>query len=328
MKKLTFTLVLGLFGTSFFQAQTVSTLEELTLPENSYWDGSSNPSGTSFTNGHVIYPNFFEPSFGGYWAEGWAYSNKTDNTTPGFLNIFSAITGGGVNGSSNYALGQNGAVLNFTPEAFMGSMDGFFVTNSTYAALSMRDGDDYAKKFGGQDGTDPDWFKLTVTAWLFGSPKEQTVEFYLADFRFPDSDDDYIVTDWRWVDLTSLGIMDSLQFELSSTDNDPQFGMNTPAFFCIDNFTTMDDVWSVKEQVVNPFKVFPNPANETLHISLTNAPDNQTSIQILDLNGRFITQNKLSNTFTSINLNELNSGTYFLNFINNTGVYTEKFTKK
>ena len=39
----------------------------------------------------------FDPVYGPYW-EGWAYSNMKDTTTPGYLNQYSAVTGGGVNG--------------------------------------------------------------------------------------------------------------------------------------------------------------------------------------------------------------------------------------
>jgi hypothetical protein len=37
---------------------------------------------------------------------------------------------------------------------------GVYVTNTTYAYNSMRDGDMFAKKFGGPTGNDPDWYKL------------------------------------------------------------------------------------------------------------------------------------------------------------------------
>ncbi|HWB64128.1 MAG TPA: DUF4465 domain-containing protein, partial [Chitinophagales bacterium] len=88
-------------------------------------------------------------------------------------------------------------------------------------------------------GNDPDWFKLTVKAWYNGTLKNAAVDFYLADYRFSNNTQDYIVRDWRWVDLTSLGNVDSLAFFLSSSDTG-SFGMNTPAYYCIDNFTTAD----------------------------------------------------------------------------------------
>ena len=41
------------------------------------------------------------------------------------------------------------------------------------------------------------------------------VEFYLADYR----DDRIGPSDWTWIDLTPLGHVQRLEFELSSTDD-------------------------------------------------------------------------------------------------------------
>ena len=59
------------------------------------------------------------------------------------------------------------------------------------------------------------------------------VEFYLADYRDGSA---AAVDDWVWVDLTTLGYVERLEFEMSSTDAGP-FGMNTPAFFAVDDLT-------------------------------------------------------------------------------------------
>jgi hypothetical protein len=98
----------------------------------------------------------------------------------------------------------------------------------------MKYSDAYSKKFGGTSGNDPDWFKLSIWGYQYGQHTD-TVDFYLADFRFANNDSDYIVKDWVWIDLTSLGNADSLEFILTSSDNGT-YGMNTPAYFCIDNF--------------------------------------------------------------------------------------------
>ena len=97
----------------------------------------------------------------------------------------------------------------------------------------MCDGDSYAKKFGGTTGDDPDWFKLKIFGYQNGNFID-TVVFYLADFRFTDNNQDYIIKDWTFVDLSTIENSVSLTFELSSTDNG-QYGMNTPAYFFIDN---------------------------------------------------------------------------------------------
>jgi hypothetical protein len=99
----------------------------------------------------------------------------------------------------------------------------------------MRDGDLIAKKFGGKSGNDEDWFKLTIKGIDAQGHYTSSVDFYLADFRFKDNKKDYIVDKWSWVDLSSLGNVVKLEFRLSSSDNNAQFGMNTPSYFCFDN---------------------------------------------------------------------------------------------
>lgn len=262
MKKFTLSLF-TLFVSTFLIAQTVSTFESLVLAPNSYWDGSDLSGG--FGSGNAYFLNDYDTTFFAW--SGFTYSNMTDSTTPGWGNQYSAVAGSGYNGSANYAVADEygNAKVTLTGSAAGKLVNGFYVTNNTYAYLSMRDGDLFSKKFGGATGTDADWFKLTAKGWLNGTLKNASVEFYLADFRSADSTLDYIVKDWRWVNLQPLGNVDSLQFFLSSSDTG-QWGMNTPAYFCIDNFATADAV-----------NVAPVAANDFVSVWY----DNDTMISVL-----------------------------------------------
>jgi hypothetical protein len=113
------------------------------------------------------------------------------------------------------------------------------VTNTTYVALSMLNGDAFAKKFGGMTGDDPDYFLLTITGRDGQNQVTGTVEAYLADYRSGLDLEDYILVDWLSVDLSSLGAARTLSFNLSSSDVG-QFGMNTPAYVAIDNLEIID----------------------------------------------------------------------------------------
>jgi hypothetical protein len=186
-----------------------------------------------------------------------AYSNRTDNTTPGFGNQVSAFTGTGFGpGNDNYsvAFGYTDLVvdsandLESLPHLKLpsdASATGGYFTNTTYPALIMRDGDpnNFAKKFGlTKDGSgniistdDPDWFKLTVYGTdSAGTLLPNSVELYLADYRFADGSLDYILDEWTFLDLSPLANAEDLYFNLSSSDVGA-FGMNTPAFFAMDN---------------------------------------------------------------------------------------------
>lgn len=191
---------------------------------------------SNFNSGSCTFSNSYDISFGGYWSNGWAYSKVNDTTAAGFTNLYGSYANKGFNNSNNYAVSQNETFIKINQN----TITGLYVTNSTYAALSMKNGDAFAKKFGGSNGNDSDWFKLTINAYKNGNLKTEKVDFYLADFRFTDNTQDYIVKDWTYLNLLPLGSLDSLQFTLTSSDTG-QFGMNTPAFFCIDNVTTNAD---------------------------------------------------------------------------------------
>jgi hypothetical protein len=220
----------------------VSTFDDLSLAPSSYWNGSDHSGSdmgtySGFTSGGNYFVNF-QYSDWNFW-EGFAYSNMTNTTTAGYTNQFSAITGKGVNGSANYAVAFTSAW--FQPaQTYNGvasgnyaqTVAGFYATNTTYAYLSMLNGDSFAKAFAAGD-----WFLLTVYGLDANYEKSgSSVGFYLADFR-PGTGNGYILKDWTWVDLTGLGPVYGLEFELTSSDTG-SYGMNTPAYFAMDDLTT------------------------------------------------------------------------------------------
>lgn len=305
-------------------AQTTADLENITLAPNSYWNGATaNPTVStngSFSSGNVIFPNTYNGAYGGYWESGWSYSNMKDSTTAGYANEYSARTAVGYTNSTNYAVAMGGAKLKFNLTAQGKQMTGCYITNGTYAALSMKNGDSFAKKFGGSTGNDPDWFKLKIQKYLGGilSPNDSVV-FYLADFRFANNAQDYIVNTWQYVNLSSLGNVDSLVFNLTSSDNTGGY-MNTPNFFCLDNFTTSDALAVGITEITtneNNVSVYPNPASSQLNIISKNSIQ---FIYIYNHLGELVFQSEA-------NLNDisaLSNGIYFMKIIDNKGFSTTK----
>ena len=223
----------------------VATFDDLSLAPESHYGGAGSGVTTGFTDGDA----YFEHDSEDYVWSGFSYSNHTDTTTPGYHNQFSAITGGGVNGSANYAVSfvpldwQSGTyesmptTVSFgavTGEDYGTTISGMYVTNTTYAYLSMLNGDGFAKNFGGTTGDDPDWFKLSVKGITTAGTLTSAIDFYLADFRFADNSQDYIINDWTWLDLSGLGDVAGLQFSLTSSDTGA-YGMNTPSYFAMDD---------------------------------------------------------------------------------------------
>jgi hypothetical protein len=303
-------------------AQTTADLQNLSLPTGTFYNGSNGtPTVTSvntFTSGNCVFPNKWNGSFGGYWESGWSYSNMKDSTTSGSGNQYSARTAVGYTNSTIYTVGQGGAKLKFNATAQGKQMAGFYVTNSTYAYLSMQNGDMFAKKFGGTSGNDPDWFKLKVQKYSGGSLGTDSVTFYLADFRFANNTQDYIVKTWQYVNLTSLGNADSLVFTLSSSDVGG-FGMNTPNYFCLDNFTTLDALTGIKDHSLaeNAVTVFPNPASNEINITST---VEFTHTELLNQLGQIV----MTTNANSIAVSELPNGVYFVKAYNKTQLLSIK----
>ena len=220
-------------------ALDVVDLEDLALAPESFYNGSDFAGG--FTSRGAFFNNTFTDFGGGFTAwQGWSYSNVTDQTTNSFTNQYAAYNppgGGGAGGSPNYAVAfafnPGDATIDLPAGTMPASVE---ITNTTWAALVMLTGDPngFAKQFGGPSGNDPDFFRLTITGLDDTDAAVGAVEFYLADYRFTDNSQDFVIDQWTTVDLTSLAGATKLSFGLESSDTGP-FGMNTPAYFALDN---------------------------------------------------------------------------------------------
>jgi hypothetical protein len=241
-------------GSGVADADVIADFEDIPLAPGSFDNGNpgglapgdevSNTfvsEGAEFNNVFGIDPDFQFP----YWA-GWSISNIVDTSTPGFGNQYASFAGGGSGGAGNYGIafgaGPTDSIINlpevdFTPIAMSAE-----ITNTTYTALSMRDGDAFSSPFGGDDGNRPDFFLLTITGYAGLDATGATIgsiDFYLADYRSSDNSLDYILDAWTAVDLGSLLGSASLGFTLTAdpAHNDPVLGMTAPAYFALDNLT-------------------------------------------------------------------------------------------
>lgn len=218
----------------------------LPIDGDAFYNGhSAIPGPTDFSSGGATFHNEFTNFGGGCCWQGFAYSQTTDTTTPGLANQYSAIPGSGADGSATYGIGFTGgaadgggiSTIDFGAEVWL---DGAWITNTTWAALSMRDGDAFAKKFGGSSGSDPDFLELTITGLDGLGLAIGSVVFALADFRFADDGLDFIVDAWTFVDLSALGAVHGLDFSLDSSDTSFGF-LNTPAYFAIDDLQVVPE---------------------------------------------------------------------------------------
>jgi hypothetical protein len=236
MKGLRFGLILLALGTATASAQRAVSLNEMGLPSSSYWNGSDSVGG--FYSHQVFFKNSYNPSWFSW--SGFALSNVNDTNTEGYLNQYAVFSGTGYAETGNYFIvyddtyGAEADVIELPLPAYI---QGFYINNSTYAALTMKNGDawGFSKKFGGSTGDDPDWFRVEITGKDQSGHVVGTTNHYLADFRFTNNSLDYIQSAWSWVDLRSFGTeVATLHFSLSSSDSGA-YGMNTPAYFALDH---------------------------------------------------------------------------------------------
>ena len=308
------------------QAQSIADFENFMLSPNSFVNNSGETNG--FVSEAIYLPNNYvdDPTFP-YWS-GWAISNTTDVTTPGFTNESSAITGTGAEASESYAVASTfgtAVFMNLEGEADWKEVGGLYVTNSVYAYLSMQEGDGFAKKFGGATGDDPDYFLLTVKKYLDGTLSTDSVDFYLADYRFEDNTQDYIVDEWTWLDLSSLGNADSLSFILSSSDVG-EFGMNTPAYFCIDQVSTNYGAVGIESLKEANIAVYPNPTIDFVNLNWENVEP--AELTVFALNGTAMIQQEINQGNNRIDLEQLPKGSYFLQLQTASKLYQELIVKQ
>ncbi len=192
-----------------------------------------------------------ETGFGGtynYWNGGFAVSRWNDKTAGDYTNQCSVYYGNSGSGNGGYGNSQTFAVgygYNDTYSGFVGTpklyfstastekvIRGAYICNSTYGYITMRDGNSFSTKFGPDD-----WFKLAACGYKAdGTKVAATAELYLADMREDEETGEALgITDtWRWFDLSVLGAVHKIEFDMLGSDTGA-YGLNTPAYFCMDN---------------------------------------------------------------------------------------------
>jgi hypothetical protein len=173
----------------------------------------------------VDFGNTFDTSFGGFYS-GFAISNTVDTTTPGFTNQYAAFPGSGADGSTNYLI-NSGSGTSATASLFFETID---IANTTYTAIATQGDDGNPTPFvSGPLADSNGYLDLIITGSNSAASSDQVV-VSLADYR---NGANFLAEDWRTVDVTALQ-SDQLTFTFDGSDVGT-FGLNTPAYFAIDN---------------------------------------------------------------------------------------------
>ena len=237
------------------QAQTVSTadFENLTYAEGLDYETGEHLEG-GFKSGVFQFVNNSSWLDYGEWGkfftmDGFCYSKRQATTFDSMTydtDQFNNQTGAGAEGSEGFAVSYGyGSTITadytFKPTSC-------YITNNAYVLNSIMNGDAYARRFNYDDV-----FKLIITGYR-DNFKTSSVEVELASKGS-------IIFQWVPVDLSLLGEVDSVVFSLESTDTG-DYGMNTPAYFCLDNFTaTLTDTPNAIQSII----AHDNDAKKTLY---------------------------------------------------------------
>ena len=208
-----------------------ATFEENVLDSESvrYFE-SENPS-TPWVSGGYTFTTYTADygTYGKYYSS-YALSNKT--TTDGKVSDFALESAcGKAKSGKNYAVWFDNAwyggskVTLDVPSA----ITGFYVTNTTSTVDAIINGDGMSTVAGGfQNG---DYLKLTVTGYDAEGNEGNSIDYILAEAK---DGKIYYVKDWRWVDLSALGVVSAIETKLTGTKTNT-YGLTTPTYFCMDD---------------------------------------------------------------------------------------------
>ena len=240
----------------------VADFEYLYLQNDSYWAGPD-WKGTqeeslygpiefqgSFVSGSYKFANNNIPDYPSWNA--FAYANKQANTYYDLMEDMCNSTVGGAYKGDNYAVffdptGFAPATVTVLNNPDGQVIPGFYITNAAYTvnAILYGDGnfnhgetdgqgntiyDNQGNVVGQEEFHKGDFLKLTISA-----DNDEELEFMLADYTSDNEDDWYYVSDWQYVDLSSLGTVKELEFKLTSSRRNT-YGYTTPLYFCMDDF--------------------------------------------------------------------------------------------
>ncbi len=263
MKKITLSIVLcaalAVFSANAENNSQITTFEDLILEPESHFPGNWTPvedSITSFVSGNFRFTTNSNSSY-----PAWAFigvSRQTDTVFASYdTDQFHNVVGHGVDNSPTFAIANIAPHLGVTSiypldSTSNQSIKGMYITNSSCTYNSIINGDYMETPFKQGDSL------ILVIDGLVNDSIINTAHYSLADYRSNESIDHYALNTWQWIDLSNLGEVDELQFNIIGSRNG-DWGLNSPAYFSFDNLNAPCPEHTIDEQALS--------ANATLDLS-------------------------------------------------------------
>jgi len=254
---------------------------------------------------------------------GFDCSNVTDTSYNYYDKPLSVIPRSGAENSENYVIGfidldyigpDPTATIPIGAKILNNSagklVTGLSITNATITYNHIVDNYDTANGL---------YFKIVIKGYLNEVASSDSVIYTLADFSV---NPPILNDDWEFVDLTSLGNVDSLTFDLLSNDDEGGFGINTPTYFGIDNIITGEERTNITDLAQSGlFSIYPNPAHQILNVD----SEEKVNLKITNLLGQELLY---KNNTQFIDIQDLPTGIYLLNISDRKGNHqTIRFNK-
>lgn len=227
-----------------------ATFENLYLDSEGYWTGFNMPNKfESFVSGSYLFENFATTEYGGYWGN-FGYSNRTATTFSMdnyVADQFNVVTAGGRGNGGNFVVAYpQGGSIEVMNNDQGDKIAGFYITNTAWVESAILNGDgmsgttSYGEPYAAGDGFRKGDYLYVDVIGVHDDDTKDTVRVYLADYRSDDDAAHYYIKQWQWVDLSTLGTVETITFRMaSSRAND--WGMTTPAYFAMDDFNGTPD---------------------------------------------------------------------------------------
>lgn len=296
--------------------------EEKTLPKESSWfcDESWTEDGKyQFESGAYI----FDVDILIEWKSwsGFAISNETSTEATGnYTEQYRSAAGGAYEGENYAVCFPKENLFVSTKDGAEEIISGFYISATAWTKYAVLNGDGYSSD-GGKPFGKGDYLKLTIDGYKKGE-KVSTLDFYIADYRSDNEAERYIVDKWQWLDTRSLGSIDAMTFSMSGTKTN-DYGLSTPAYFCLDNFNEEKNETSVSKVTADDFVVYPVPAND--YITIDSACE-IFAVELVSVDGRVVKAQ--SDALGSVSLSGLNPGVYILRLTTEEGTVVKQIIKR
>ncbi|MGM9836481.1 MAG: DUF4465 domain-containing protein [Muribaculaceae bacterium] len=291
-----------------------ATFDDNYLTENSWWNGDVD-GGDTFYSGSFAFSNYKVASWA-YW-ESFAYANCTGNTYSVLNDQYNNATGGGADNTGAYAVAYAGYYSTPTIEVTNSiegvTIPGVYVNNTAWAVKSMSEGDSYTNAFAAGD-----YMKVIFTGYDAEDNATGTVDCYLADYTSADEANHYMLTQWQWVDLSSLGNVVKLTVGIAASQS------GVPTYVCLDQLGASAP--SGIHKVVDAdgeIAVYPVPTTDVLHVS---GIGEKSSVNIYSINGQLVGTYVVGER-EPIDVCALASGMYVIEVTTPQGVVRKQFVK-